>query len=124
VGEAMKFGERRRRIQIVAEGLFHPRRDFAAGLCVADSVIPAVERALGLFERVDRPVDRLPVMGAQHRQPQDLAGPFAPAEPGRAQQFVNGDEVAEALRHLLAFDLQKAVVHPYVGHPRGAEGAA
>ena len=37
---------------------------------------------------------------------------------------MNGDEVAEALRHLLAFDLQEAVVHPDVGHPRGIERAA
>ena len=42
----------------------------------------------------------------------------------RAQQLVDGDEVAEALRHLLAFDLQEAVVHPDVRHARRAEGAA
>src|ERR1700730_11063492 len=39
------------------------------------------------------------------------------------QQLPNGDEVAEALRHLLAFDLQEAVVHPEIRHQAGMEGA-
>ena len=63
-------------------------------------------------------------MRAQHREAQHLARPFAAAELRRAQQLVDGDEIAEALRHLLAFDLQEAVVHPDIGHARGAEGAA
>ncbi len=37
---------------------------------------------------------------------------------------MDGDEVAEALRHLFTFDLQEAVVHPHIGHPRRIEGAA
>ena len=40
------------------------------------------------------------------------------------QQVVNGDEIAEAFRHLLAFDLQKTVVHPDIGHDVMAKGAA
>ena len=40
------------------------------------------------------------------------------------KQFVNGHEIAERLRHLLAFDLQEAVVHPEIRHRRGVEGAA
>ena len=44
-----------------------------------------------------------------------------PANP--CQQLVDGHEVAEALRHLLAFDLQEAVVHPVIRHHRRMEGA-
>src|ERR1051326_6354747 len=40
------------------------------------------------------------------------------------QKVADGDEVAERLRHLLAFDLQKAVVHPEIRHYRRMEGAA
>src|SRR5664280_1269112 len=40
------------------------------------------------------------------------------------QQLVDGHEVAEALAHLLAFDLQEAVVHPVIRHHAGMEGAA
>ena len=42
--------------------------------------------------------------------------------PGQSgQQLADGDEVAEALRHLLAFDLQEAVVHPDIRHAIAAE---
>ena len=37
---------------------------------------------------------------------------------------MHGDEVAEALRHLLSFDLEEAVMHPHLRHDRRAVGAA
>ena len=39
-----------------------------------------------------------------------------PAERARRQQVADGHEIPEALRHLLALDLQEAVVHPDVRH--------
>ena len=41
-----------------------------------------------------------------------------------AEQFSNSDEVAQRLRHLLAFHLQESVVHPNIRHQRRVEGAA
>src|SRR5579883_623986 len=49
--------------------------------------------------------------------------PGLAAEVSCLQQLVDGDEVAEALRHLGALDLQMAVMHPDVGHDPCAEGA-
>ena len=63
-------------------------------------------------------------MRHQHGQPQHLARPFPSAELIGLQQLVDGDEVALALRHLAALDLQEAVVHPVVGHGRRAVAAA
>ncbi len=40
------------------------------------------------------------------------------------QQLVDRHEISERLRHLLAFDLQEAVVHPVIRHHRRVEGAA
>jgi len=56
-------------------------------------------------------------MRLQHVETQHLARPVF-------QQIPDGEEVAEALRHLLAFDLQKAVVHPGARHAAFAERAA
>ena len=40
------------------------------------------------------------------------------------QQLVDRHEIPEGLAHLLALDLQEAVVHPHVGHDGRAVGAA
>src|ERR1700712_3898594 len=56
-------------------------------------------------------------MRLQHVETQHLARPIV-------EQLPDGDEVADALRHLVALDLQEAVVHPDVSHPAFAEGAA
>jgi hypothetical protein len=55
---------------------------------------------------------------------QHLARPRTAAEGVGGEQLVDGDEVAERLRHLVALDLQEAVVEPVVGHHLGAEAAA
>src|SRR5690242_7189588 len=56
-------------------------------------------------------------MRHQHRESDHFARPIL-------QQLANGDEIAERLRHLLAFDLKKAVVHPVICHDWRMEGAA
>ena len=57
-----------------------PRRFTAPGSTSLTASVPSVERLLRFLQRLHRPVDRLAVMGAQHREPQSLAGPCAAAE--------------------------------------------
>ena len=40
------------------------------------------------------------------------------------KKLMNRHEIAERLRHLLAFDLQEAIMHPVIRHHRRVEGAA
>src|SRR3954449_2969754 len=56
-------------------------------------------------------------MRLEHIQAQHFARPVR-------EQLVNRDEVAERFRHLLALDLQEAVMHPVVRHALPVEGAA
>src|SRR4051812_29349745 len=56
-------------------------------------------------------------MRLEHIETQHFARPIG-------QQLSDRDEVAEALRHLLAFDFKEAVVHPVVRHNRSAVRAA
>jgi len=42
----------------------------------------------------------------------------------RLKQFMNRYEIAEALRHFLAFNLQEAIMHPDIGHAGRAKCAA
>src|SRR5262245_16042018 len=75
-----------------------------------------------LVETYHGPVERLAILGLQHRESDCLARPGVTL-PAR-EQLVHSDEVAEALRHLLSFDLEEAVMHPHLRHDRRAEGAA
>src|SRR5262249_30647455 len=61
-------------------------------------------------------------MRTKHVESQRFAGPgiSLPA----LQQLPDPDEVAERLRHLLALDLQEAIVHPDARHLRAVECAA
>src|ERR1700732_1446210 len=56
-------------------------------------------------------------MRLQHIEAQPCARPTR-------EQLPDRDEIAEALRHLLAFDLQEAVVHPEIRHAVFVEGTA
>ena len=56
-------------------------------------------------------------MRLQHGEANHLARPVF-------QQLVDSHEIAEALRHLLAFDLQESVVHPVIRHHARLKGAA
>ena len=113
---AQQQGQRLGRVEVVGQRLDElgrRARPVAApfgGRCRASA--RSVARAL--LQPVDRPVDRLAVMRAQHGEAQHLAVPAPAAEGLGRQQLADGDEVAERLRHLLAFHLQEAVVHPDV----------
>ena len=52
------------------------------------------EHVLRLLQLAHAEIDRLAVVGHQHRQPQHFARPFAAAELVGLQQLVDGDEVA------------------------------
>src|SRR5712671_6305244 len=56
-------------------------------------------------------------MRLQHIETQHFARPIS-------QQLPDGNKIAFGLRHLVAFDLQEAVVHPDAGHAGFVEGAA
>src|SRR5262245_33624515 len=75
-----------------------------------------------LVETDEGPVERLAVMRPQHVEAERFARPGVTL-PAR-EQLVHGDEVVEALRHLLPFDLEEAVMHPDLRHDRRAESAA
>ena len=83
--------------------------------------LPAIATCASVSEAsrkpLQRPVDRLAIMRLQHVEAHDLARPVVQHLPDR-------DEIPERLRHLLALDLQEAVVQPVVGHRRRAVGAA
>ena len=75
--------------------------------------MPAVEHAAALLQPLQRPVDRLAIVRPEHVEAQHLARPVG-------EQLVDRDEVPLRLRHLLALDLQEAVVHPDLRHQRRA----
>ena len=99
----MQLGNRLRRVHVVAEGGDERVADF--GVAPFGRVVPAFEHGPAFLQASDRPVHRLAVMAAQHVEAQHLARPIL-------QQIVHGHEIAEALRHFRAFDLEMAVVHP------------
>src|SRR6266581_4882849 len=68
------------------------------------------------------PIKRLSVVCRKHHKPQFALIPL-PTSP-TLTQFPNSDEVALRFRHLLALDLEEAVVHPGARHDRRVEGAA
>ena len=75
-------GDRGRRVEIVGERLDQRARS-APAPAARRRPIASYQRssvALRFLERPHRPVDRLAVMGAQHREPQHLARPLAAAE--------------------------------------------
>ena len=76
-----------------------------------------VQCATSLLQSFVTEVHRLPILARQHRQFNCFAGPLS-------QQLIDRDEVAQRLGHLLALDLEEAVVHPHVGHRGGAVRAA
>ena len=123
--EAMQVGDRGGSVEIVGQGgdQFRRRRGFRS-VRRGRGLREPPQRLFAFVDSVQRPADRLAVVRAQHREAQDFARPRAPAERVGSQQLVDREEIAEALRHLLAFDLQKAVVHPDVRHALSPERAA
>ena len=72
---------------------------------------------LRLAKPCHRPIDRLPILGLQHRCAHNFPRPVS-------QQFMNSHEIAEALAHLFAFDLEKSIVHPEIRHHWRMKGAS
>src|SRR5712671_4219790 len=81
--------------------------------CIADAwardgfchAIPAFQDRPAFLQSLHRPIHRLPVMGSQHVEAKHLAWPIL-------QKIADGEEIAQALGHLLALDLKEAIVHP------------
>src|SRR5690606_34103582 len=71
----------------------------------------------GGVEPLGREVDRRPVMGGEEEVADRLAVVAA-------EEFADGDEVAEALGHLLGLDRHEAVVHPVTGEGSAVGGLA
>src|SRR5204863_6101407 len=98
---------------------FHPLRYCVLvgdGLA-AQEAIPAVERRLGLLQALMREIERLAVMRRQQQETDRLARILV-------KQLVHGEEVAERLAHLLAGDVEEAVVHPVLRHEGTTERRA
>src|SRR4051794_18026424 len=117
----MQLGDGERSIEIIAQRLDDfPARDPAIAELAADAVTdlaPALERRARLFQALLGPSDRLAIVRTEHVESYHLARPVL-------QQIVDRDEVAERLAHLLAFDLQEAVMQPEARHQVGAVRAA
>src|SRR5437660_336775 len=79
--------------------------------------MPPIQNCLTLFESGQSPIYGLTIMRAQHIEPYDFTRPIFQHIPYR-------HEIPQALAHLLAFDLEKAVVHPVIRHHRRMEGGA
>src|SRR5690348_8780760 len=75
----------------------------------------STQGASSLFRRTGCPVDGLTIMGREHLEAKNRARPPC------VKQLTDGDEVSGRLRHLLAFDLEKPVVHPGARHQRRME---
>src|SRR5207249_3541484 len=107
VAPAVHDGERFRRIEVVVERSGKPlplsfgSRLGRAAKDVAEALDPRARRFHGLVREVDRlrPVRREEV-------DEDRLGP-----PAR-EHVVQGSDVPDRLRHLLAIDLEQTVVHP------------
>ena len=63
-------------------------------------------------------------MRFHHRKAQHFTRPGSSAKFVSMQQLVDRHKISQAFRHLLAFDLKMAVVHPDIGHDVMAEGRA
>ena len=123
LGNPMNDRNRARRIQIVAQR----RQHFGIGLARSRDIVQHIgkihQRRARLRQPLHRPIDGRAIVRAKHRQAAHFSRPALPAELIGRNQLVDGDEVAERFRHLLPFDLQKAVVHPHVGHHLRIVGA-
>lgn len=108
-----------RRVDVVGQGILDRLRHGIgrSHVLAAQRAVPAIERRLGLDQALVREVERLAVVRRQQQQSDRLAGILV-------QELVHGEEVAERLAHLLAGDVQKAVVHPVPRHDGMTERAA
>ena len=111
----MQAGDGRRCVEIVRQSLEKSGvgRDVGQRL---GHFVPALQHLPAFLQALGREIDRLAIMGAQHVEAQHFARPVG-------QEIADGEEVAQALGHFLAFDLQEAVVHPHIGERMAVMGA-
>ena len=102
--------------EVVAEGLEHRGVDHPSPLGLGGDALPAAKLLLRFVEADQGEIDRLAIVRHQHGEAQHLARPGAAAELFGLQQFMDSDEVAQALAHLLAFDLKEAIVQRIACH--------
>ena len=119
--QRVQFLDGRNGVEVVAERFDDGRIGFALE-CFRRR--PFGDEALGLLQPLHRKVDGFAVVRHQHGEPQYFARPLPPAELFRMEKVVDGDEIAFRLRHLAAFDLHEAVMHPDIRHHVRAVGAA
>src|SRR6185437_3750693 len=93
--------------QRVLDRLRH--RSGRGDLLAAQLSVPAVERRLGVLQALGREVERLAVIRREQQKADRLARILV-------EQLVQAEEVAERLAHLLAGDVEEAVVHPVLRH--------
>src|SRR5258708_31131194 len=83
---------------------------------IGRKILPTLQARGRLLQISYRPIDWLSIGRLEHSKTKRFTGPFSPTKLVSCQKLIDGYEVAEAFRHLLAFDLQKTVVHPDIGH--------
>src|SRR5262249_37581789 len=98
MSKPMKLCQGAGNIKIVVNRFQHAFGNLRAGLDITDCVIPTIKRLFGFVERFDSPVDRLAIVRTKHSKTERFATPSAAAELVAMQQFVDRDEIAEALR--------------------------
>src|ERR1700687_5189814 len=118
----MQLCDQARRVKVVAEPTKSVRGYSVVGLQSFKIVVPITKNIMRFTERFKGPVNWLTIVGTEHIKAKCLARPRI-AMPV-FQQLPDGDKIAFGLRHLVAFDLQEAVVHPDVRHASFVKGAA
>ena len=112
-------GQGQRRVQLILERLLYPARHIVAvrrrGRATQSRIHP-VQGCFRLPYAILGEIERRAIVRLQQGEPERLAGEFR-------QQFVHGVEVAERFRHLLAFALQIAVMHPVLRKMRAGVAA-
>ena len=116
-GEGVHLGECEVRVEVVGQRVEDAGGDDLRGLHPFGLAEPCGEAAGRLLALLLGPVHRLAVVGGEHDEADDLAGDAL------GEQVADGEEVAERLRHLLAFDLQHLVVQPDAGEVAVGVGA-
>src|SRR5579885_1514118 len=85
---------------------------------------PAVDYGLGFAASLHRPINWFPVVRHQHGEAEGPRLPLPATKFIARPKIPDCHKIPEALRHLLAFDLEMAVVHPEIGHHVMAESRA
>src|SRR6266446_7975707 len=102
----MEFSNCLRRIEVIVESIQHSYwNDRCSDLCCLKQTSPFPKNSLTFSKCVFCPIQWLTIVRSYHVEAQHLARPIV-------QKLADGEEIAERFGHLLAFDLEEAVVHP------------